>query len=683
MTVIGRNTGTVGAGIAAWLIYGVASAQVMAPPPALVIDGIPPIEIALVKEVEAYTTFRPSSLVGWHPASAALLIRTRHGDTQQLHLVARAGEPAQPLTEFADAVGGASFQPKTGSYVVFERGSGGNEVFRLFRMDLPGRMITPISPENERASTPSWNRNGSRIVFTTASIDRFNRGEGAARTATTKVWIGDPLKPAEAKLVTTFASGGWSNFRFSPDEKSLLMQETISANESHLWVMDIASARKTRVTPTSKDAGETVSYRAARYTRDGKALYATSDRGSEFRQLVHIDFATGIETVLTGHLKADVDEYAVSNAAKRIAFVTNEDGVSVLRFLDLDSKKELLRPALMPGEISNLRWQGGGDGGDSDASLTEGAGDGASDAVLGFTMSSAKSPGEVFSYNVKTTKMTRWTNGAASGLNAQEFVEPKLIRWNSFDKLSISGFIYQPDEKKFPGKRPVIINIHGGPEGQTRPGFIARNNYLVNALGMAIIYPNVRGSSGFGKTFLAADNGTRREDSVRDIGALFDWIASQTNLDADKVVVMGGSYGGYMTLAVATHYPDKIAGGMSSVGISNFVTLLTNTESYRRDLRRVEYGDERLSVMRTFLEKISPLNNAEKMSKPRLIVHGCNDPRVPVAESYQIVAQLKKQQTPVWFLLANDEGHGFAKKSNQDFLFYTQIKFLEKTLLQK
>ncbi len=284
--------------------------------------------------------------------------------------------------------------------------------------------------------------------------------------------------------------------------------------------------------------------------------------------------------------------------------------------------------------------------------------------------------------NIGTTKLTRWTNGASPNLNALEFIEPKIARWKSFDGLAISGFLYSPDTKKFPGKRPVIINIHGGPEAQARPGFIGRNNYMVNELGLAMIFPNVRGSTGFGKTFLTLDNGKKREDSVKDIGALFDWIKEQPDLDANKVLVMGGSYGGYMVLAVSTNYPERIAGAIDSVGISNFVTFLTNTESYRRDLRRVEYGDERDPEMRKFLESISPLNNAAKIKKPLFVVQGKNDPRVPYTEAIQIVDKAKAQKVPVWFLMANDEGHGFAKKSNQDFLFYSQIKFMEKTLLQ-
>jgi dipeptidyl aminopeptidase/acylaminoacyl peptidase len=659
-----------------------AHAQFITPTSNLVIENIPPITEALTKKVEAYTQFKPSSIVAWHPTDGSILVRSRLNNSNQLHLVKSPGAKPEPLTDFQDAVSNASFQPKKGDYLLFERANGGDEVFRIYRMDLATKTVTPISPEGERAGAPSWNREGTRIVFTTASIDRKEKTQSvqdaAARKATTKLYIADPLKPDTAKVVATFDGGGFSSFRFSPDEKSLAYLEYVSASESHLWMMDIASGNKTRITPAPKAGAATVAYGAPRFAKNGKGIYAVSDRDSEFRRLVYIETATGKETVLTAHLKHDVDEFSISNKAKRIAITTNEEGSSVLRFIDLETGKELPRPALLAGEISGMRWKGTSD--DADDSPAEN--DKESGTEIAFNLTSSRSPGEVYSMNVAAPKVTRWTNGSSANLNPMDFVEPKLVRWKSFDGLMISGFIYQPDAKNFQGKRPVIINIHGGPEAQARPGFIARNNYMVNELGIAIIFPNVRGSSGFGKTFLAMDNGKKREDSVKDIGALFDWIKDQPDLDASKVLVTGGSYGGYMALAVATHYADRIAGTIDSVGISNFVTFLANTESYRRDLRRVEYGDERDPDMKKFLEAISPLNNAAKIKKPLFVVQGKNDPRVPYTEALQIVEQVKKQNVPVWFLMANDEGHGFAKKSNQDFLFYAQIKFMEKTLLQ-
>ena len=226
----------------------------------------------------------------------------------------------------------------------------------------------------------------------------------------------------------------------------------------------------------------------------------------------------------------------------------------------------------------------------------------------------------------------------------------------------------------------MLISIHGGPESQARMGFAGRTNYLIQELGLVVIQPNVRGSSGYGKTFLTLDNGKLREDSVKDIGALLDWVATQSDLDASRVVVTGGSYGGYMSLAVATHYADRIAGSIDVVGISHFVTFLQNTETYRRDLRRVEYGDERDPDMRAHLERISPLTQAHRIRKPLMVVHGKNDPRVPYTEAEQIVSRVRANGTPVWYLRADNEGHGFARKENADYQFYATVLFLQQVL---
>jgi dipeptidyl aminopeptidase/acylaminoacyl peptidase len=283
--------------------------------------------------------------------------------------------------------------------------------------------------------------------------------------------------------------------------------------------------------------------------------------------------------------------------------------------------------------------------------------------------------------DAQTGKVDRWTISETGGINTDRFSEAELIRWKSFDGRNISGFLYKPPSR-FAGKRPVIINIHGGPEGQFTPGFLGRNNFYLNELGVAIIYPNVRGSTGYGKTFVTLDNGLKRMDSVRDIGTLLDWIKTRPDLDADRIMVTGGSYGGFMTLAVATSYNERIRCALDVVGISNFVTFLQNTEAYRRDLRRVEYGDERDPEMRAYLEKTAPLNNAQKITKPLFVVQGYNDPRVPRTESEQMVATVRKNGSPVWYLMAKDEGHGFAKKKNQDFLFYASVRFIQEYLLR-
>jgi dipeptidyl aminopeptidase/acylaminoacyl peptidase len=589
-------------------------------------------------------------MMSWHPVRREMLVRRRLNATNQAHVVAEPGVTPVPLTDFPDAVGYASYEPSKGEYFVFTRAEGGNEVFRLYREDVASRAVTPLSPEGERVSDVAWTRKGDRLAYVTELVDRNNPD----RKARTRVHVVDPLKPASDKVVAALDGGGWLDFRFSEDGRKLAFVEYLSVNDSRLWVMDATGAHRRRVTPLARSTA--VSYRLPRFSRDGRGLFATSDRGSEFRRLVYIPLGGGDERVLTGRIAHDVDDLDVSFDAKRIAFTTHEDGADVLRFLDERSFKELPRPPLFAGVIGGLRWRPHA-------------------KEVAFQVTSARSAGDVFSYDIEKNQLTRWTNGNSPKLNTRDFPEPRTIRWKSFDGREISGLEYLPPAR-FTGKRPVVISIHGGPEAEARPGFIGRNNYLVDELGIVLIYPNVRGSAGFGKTFVKLDNGMRREDAVKDIGALLDWIGAQPDLDAARVAIAGGSYGGYMALACAFHYADRIAGAIEVVGISDFVTFLEHTESYRRDLRRAEYGDEREPKMRAFLESISPLNNAGKITKPLMVVSGRNDPRVPWTEGQQIVANLKQRGTPVSWIVANDEGHGFAKKPNADYQFYATVEFL-------
>ena len=633
-----------------------ANGEFVTPPAALVVEGVPPIPAALAKQLEPYNDFRPHTMLSWHPQKRELLVGRRLTTTVQVHRVTAPGATPEPLTDFPDRVGEARYPHVRPDFFVFARGEGGNEVYRLYREDVITREVVPFSPAEERVESWSWSRGDDRIAYDTQVIDKHN----PSRTAKSTIHVVDPLKPETDRVLARLDGGGWFAPRFSPDGKRIVILEYISANESHLWVMDAATGRMKRVTKPGK--GETVFYGPAEFTKDGKALISVSDRDNEFRRLVLIPLDGGKEQVLTPKIAHDVETFDVSYDVDKIAFVTNEDGASVLRFFDLKAMKELPRPPLVQGVIGGVEWRPGAD-------------------EVAFDLRSAKSAGDVFSYDLEENRTVRWTNGNNPALNMSQFVEPRLVKWKSFDGREISGFLYHPSGK-YEGKRPVIVNIHGGPESQARPAFITTGNYFVNELGVAVIYPNVRGSSGFGKTFVKLDNGMKREDSVKDIGALLDWIRAQPDLDADRVLIIGGSYGGYMTFACAFHFADRIAGAASTVGISNFVTFLERTESYRRDIRRAEYGDEREPKMRAFMESIAPVNNAEKIAKPLFVIQGLNDPRVPYTEAEQIIATLKKRGVPVWSIFAKDEGHGFVKKPNADYQFYATVEFARATLLK-
>jgi dipeptidyl aminopeptidase/acylaminoacyl peptidase len=299
---------------------------------------------------------------------------------------------------------------------------------------------------------------------------------------------------------------------------------------------------------------------------------------------------------------------------------------------------------------------------------------------LALTIASVRHPAAIYVVNVETAAIERWTTADTGGTNTEAFSEPEIVRWKSFDGKLISGWLYKPPAH-FPGRWPVVIDIHGGPEYQARPVFRGDINYIVNRLGVAVIQPNIRGSTGYGKSFLKLDNGLLREDAYKDIGALLDWLGTNPELDPDRVMVTGGSYGGHMTLAVATLFPSRICCAMDLMGQSNLVTFLENTSEYRRDLRRPEFGDERDPKVRDFLNRTAPLNNATKITKPLFVVQGANDPRVPVSESVQMVETVRKNGTPVWYLLAKDEGHNFIKKNNEDFLMCCEVLFIKEYLL--
>jgi len=454
--------------------------------------------------------------------------------------------------------------------------------------------------------------------------------------------------------------GGWEALDWSPDDRQILVQQEISVNESYLWLVNAANGEKALLTP--KTEGAKVAYSAGQFSKDGKGIYVATDKDSEFQRLAYLDLTSKQHTYLTSRIPWDIEEFDLSDDGSKIALVTNEAGLGVLHLLDTRSRKELPLPKLPPGNVGGVAWH-------------------RNNRDLGFDLVSARAPLDVYGLDVSTGKIERWTTSETGGLNTASFAEPELIRWKSFDEHEISGFLYRPPAK-FTGKRPVIINIHGGPEGQFRPGFLGRSNYYLNQLGNAIIFPNVRGSTGFGKSFATLDNGLQREDSYKDINALLDWIQKQPDLDANRVLITGGSYGGFMTLAVATTYNDRICCAVDIVGPSNLVTFLEHTSGYRKDLRRAEYGDERDPKMREFLEGIAPIHKVKNITRPLFVIQGKNDPRVPASESEQMVEVVRKNGPPVWYLLAKDEGHGFGKKRNQDFQFYATVMFVREFLMK-
>ena len=627
---------------------------VIVPPESLVVDGVPKIPAALAETAGRYGSYRSATLADWHPQRREMLIATRFADTAQLHLVKMPGGARQQLTFFPDAVTNGRFHPNGGDYIVFVKDIGGGEWYQLYRYDMASGDVTLLTDGKSRNLPGPWSSGGDQIAY--MSTRRTGKD--------TDLWVMNPAEPKSDHLLMKLEGGGWGPEDWSPDDSKILLKEEISLNEAYLWLVDTKTGEKVKLEAGGLTGSGKVGIGDARFSKDGKGIYLATDTGSEFLHLAYLDLA-GKEAkgIVTGSdANWDVERFDLSRDGKMLAYVKDEDGMSVLHILSLVGKSQLTLPKLPTGVITSMRWH-------------------PNSRELGFSLANARGPGDCYSLDVTTGKIERWTT-SETAVKTDAFPEAELVKWKSFDGKMISGFLYNPPAAKFTGKRPVLLVIHGGPEGQSQPTFLGRSNYYLNELGIALIYPNVRGSTGYGKTFSLLDNGFKRDDTYKDINALFDWIATRPDLDVDRICVTGGSYGGHMTLAVSTFYSDRIRCSVDVVGMSNLVTFLEHTEAYRRDLRRVEYGDERDPKMREYLEKIAPMNNIEKIKKPMLVVAGKNDPRVPVSESQQIADALKKQGTPVWFVIGKDEGHGFRKKPNLDFQFYATVEFLEEYLLK-
>jgi pimeloyl-ACP methyl ester carboxylesterase len=627
----------------------------IAPNEDLVVDGLPAIADAVAADAGRYTEGRSATPQAWHPVKREMLIATRFGDTSQIHSVIFPGSDRRQLTFFRDRVSGAFFppDPHRGDHFVFSKDVDGGEAFQIYRHDLANGVDTMLTDGKSRNEFGRFSRAGVRMAYTTTS----RNGQDL------DIHVIDPRDPKSDRLLAELEGGGWRPLDWSPDSRSLLVQETVSVGESYLWIFDSIDGRREALTPRGPGP-EKVRYSGGAFTPDGRSVYTTTDHDSEFMRMARIDLETKDHVFLTDLIPWDVDEFELSRDGHTLALVTNEDGIGVLRLYDAVTGRERPRPRLPVGSVQNLRFHLNG-------------------RDLAFGLVSVRRPEDVYSLDVVSGRVERWTDSETGLVEMAPPRDPELVKWPSFDGRTITGYLYLPPAARFPGPRPVIIDIHGGPESQFRPGYLGRLRYLVDGLGVALLFPNVRGSTGYGKTFTRLDNGARREDAIRDIGGLLDWIDTRENLDHGKVMVTGSNYGGYLTLAAAYHFARRLRCAVDVGGMSNLLTFLSSTEPYRRDLRRVEFGDEREGDMQTFFKRISPAANAERITKPVLVVQGRNDPAVPVREAEQIVAALKKQYTPTWYLQARNEGREFTRKPNADFQFFATVAFIKTYLLVK
>ncbi len=612
----------------------------------LTFDNIPEPTAELSEKLDAYLNARQATPLGFSP-QGQLLIATRFGDVDQLHLVERPGGERRQLTFLRDPVTMAAFSPDPGrSAYVYLKDVGGNEKTQLFYQRLGEPAARLLTDGKSMNGSPVWSNTGREVAFFSTARDGVSYD----------IDVVDPEAGSLPRLAITGDGAAWYPLDWSPDDRKLLVLKYLSISEAYLYVVDLSSGQKREV----ESAPVKVGISAAKFSRDGQGVYLISDRDSEFAQLRYINLFTGEKTIISGHIPWDIEELAISRDGHYLAFVSNEGGAGKINLLDLKTHQDLIPPRLSPaGIIDSLSFDAAG-------------------GRLAFGFAAANRPRDAYVLDIASNRLEAWTHSEAGAVDTAKFVTPRLTQFPTFDRTDgrqrqIPLYVYEPST---PGPHPILITLHGGPESQFRPGFDPWLEFVINELGFAVVAPNVRGSSGYGKSYLALDNGTLREDAVKDIGALLVWLSLQNGFDAKHVIVSGGSYGGYLTLATMVDFSQRLRGGVDLAGIADFVSFLTNTAPYRQNQRRAEYGDERDPDTRAFLRRISPLTNAERISRPLLIVHGRNDPRVPLSEAEQIVNRVRSKGGEVWYLEAADEGHGFRKKQNRDAYFRTFAQFL-------
>ena len=610
--------------------------DIMEKPATLTATGMPDIPADISRSAQRYFEGRSASFAGWDPSDGSMLISTRFANVSQLHRVARPLGMRQQMTFEEEPVGG-SLSP-TGETLVISKDAGGSEFSQLYRYE-EGELVLLTDGESRNGSGP-WTEDGKWMAF--SSTKRNGRESD--------IYVMDPNDPSTTRMVFEAPTVGYFPMDWSPDNKHLIVLHYISVQDSDLYLVDVETGE---ARPLGDPAAK-ISYGGAQFAPDG-TLWATSDEGSDFKRLGTIDLESGAFTPVEAFSEWDVSSADLTDDGSLMAITTNEAGATALWLRDMATGQTRKVDTLPPGLVFGTEFSPSNE--------------------LGFTFTSNKGT-DAYSYNVETGALTRWTMSETGGLDLSNNVDPELVSIESFDGERVTGFLYRPDPAKFPGERPLIVDIHGGPEGQTRPTYKGTDNYYVNELGYAVFYPNVRGSTGFGKRFVGLDNGPfLRENSVKDIGAFLDHFAQDAGIDDARIGVTGGSYGGYMCYATAIHYPDKVNGAVCNVAISSFVTFLENTQEYRRDLRRPEYGDERDPEQRAKLIEISPMTRITEISDPLFVIQGANDPRVPKSEADQLVEKVRASGQPVWYLVGENEGHGFSKKDNRDYQIAAEILF--------
>ncbi|HVX10030.1 MAG TPA: alpha/beta fold hydrolase [Pirellulales bacterium] len=611
-------------------------------PSAIATQSVPTVPHELIERLRQYQNMREASFAGWSPDGDGMLVATRFGNATQLHRVYVPGGRREQITFFDEPVSGRFVPSSRDGAVLATLSQGGSENDQIYLVDRAAFSTTLLTDGKSRNLLGPVRHNGEEMIV--LSTRRNGRD--------TDLYLANVRQAQSASLLMQTDSEFWTAHDWSLDGKRLLLSRYVSINEGHPALFDVASKERTPL-PLPADGPASVGHMAFR--PDGKVAYVTTDARGEFLELGRLDLNERRYDWPVGDLHWDVNALEVDPNSGRVAIAVNADGASKLYLLDGND----VRPLDLPlGIAANLQFSPDG-------------------KQLGLTLARPDAPSDAYSIRLDDAELVRWTFSETGGLDPAGFVKPSPIQVTSFDGRQIPAYYFRPPNASSEHRAAVLISIHGGPESQYRPFFSPITQFEVRELGIAVIAPNVRGSAGYGKTYLKLDNAERREDSVKDIGAILDWVAQQPELDPSRVAVVGGSYGGFMVLSSLVHFPDRIKAGIDIVGIANFITFLERTSPYRQDLRRAEYGDERKPEMRAVFEKINPTAGADKIRAALLVAHGRNDPRVPFSEAEQIGEKVRAAGRPVWTVYADNEGHGFAKKDNRDYLTAVQVLFLK------
>ncbi|MFQ5735114.1 MAG: alpha/beta fold hydrolase, partial [Planctomycetaceae bacterium] len=607
----------------------------------------------LIERLRQYQNVRSASFAGWSPDGKGILIQTRFGNTSQLHRVDSPLGYRRQVTYFKEPVRGRFIPSDKRGNLLLSKSAGGSEQNQIYYFNAATGRETLLTDGKSRNGLGPVLRDGSRMIFTS------NKRNGRD----TDMYIAELGKAGGTpKMILKTDREYWYPVDWSPDRFTVLINRYVSINETYPALLDIVTGKKT---PIPVPGGKKAAFGAMAFAPDGKSIYVATDAGGEFRHLARVDLKTFQYTWITKNIPWDVTSIEVDRATGLVAFTVNENGAGALYFLGDVAPDD--SQTLFPGGDSFVLER------DKPVRFNTPLGvigslefspDG---KRLGFTLSRPDAPADVYSLNMNDGKDTQWTKSEVGGLDTSKFIRPTRFYYETFDRIPapaplkptkstapadptkrpkrvprrIPAYYFKPSTASKTHPAPVVISIHGGPESQYRPYLSTFDQFLLNELGIAVIRPNVRGSAGYGKTYVRLDNAERREDSVRDIGKLLDWVKTQPELDEKRVAVMGGSYGGYMVLASLMHYSKRIKCGIDIVGIASFATFLKNTSAYRRDLRRAEYGDERDPKMKATFARIDPINGAHRITAALYVAHGRNDPRVPFSEATQIVKKVE------------------------------------------